>query len=755
MLPSGTEQEEQIAGLVERVTFHSDQTGFAVLRLKARGRRELVTLVGEVPSIGAGEWVEARGHWVVDTQHGRQFKASFLKTSSPTTLEGIEKYLASGMVRGVGPHFASLLVAAFGMETFSVIENQPRRLREVEGIGPVRQERIVSAWIEQRSVRDILVFLHSHGVGTSRAFRIYKTYGDRAIDLVREDPYRLARDIRGIGFQTADRIAASLGVDPTSDLRARAGVEHLLLETTNSGHCAFPRADLVDRAAEKLDIPLECLERAVDHGLMEKRLKERLGSKGEPLLYLSSLDAAEEGVARTLALLSSRPHPCPPIDLDRAMDWVEKELTLDLAQGQRDALARILQGKVTVLTGGPGVGKTTLVQAVVRIFEKKGLSVVLCTPTGRASRRLAETTGREAKTIHRLLAFDPGRGTFRHDASHPLPGHVFVVDEMSMVDLSLAHQLLRAIPPHGALIMVGDADQLPSVGPGNVLGDIIRSGVVSVCRLDQVFRQAAQSAIVANAHRVNQGQMPHWPKPDRGVGETSDFYFVEAQEPTRAVDLIVHLLRQRIPKRFSFHPLDDVQVLTPMQRGELGARNLNRVLQKALNPGEGGVERFGWTYRCGDKVMQTVNNYDREVFNGDIGRVSSVDLEKSELTVRFPEREVSYAFGDLDEITLSYAVTIHKSQGSEYPCVVVPVHTQHYIMLRRNLLYTALTRGRRLVVLVGKKEAVEIAVKQIDARTRITDLKRRIQQACATPTLLDFGEGAHESTGRTESRTPK
>ncbi len=723
--PPGQDHLDQLTGVIERVTFHSLESGFVVLQIKVRAHRDLVTVIGTLPSVTAGEWVDARGRWRIDPQHGQQFKAEILRTSNPNTAEGIEKYLGSGLIKGIGPHFASRLVSAFGTGVFDVIETTPARLLEVDGIGEVRKARIVGAWEEQKAVREIMVFLHSHGVGTSRAFRIYKTYGDAAIEKVQENPYQLARDIWGIGFKTADQIAEKLGIDKQSDMRAQAGVEYVLQTLTEDGHCAFPRDRLVKKAASVLEVPELLVETALDSEIREQRLVQGERADDTPLIYLASLDAAERSLAKNLVNLSKQSHPCPQVDMPKAIEWVEERLGFTLAPAQREALARAAKSKVMVITGGPGVGKTTLVNAVVKVFQAKQLKVVLCAPTGRAAKRMAETSGIKAKTIHRLLEFDPAVGGFKRDANNALKGDVFVVDEASMIDLILANQLVRAVPRHAALIMVGDVDQLPSVGPGSILRDIIDSGVLPVCRLTEVFRQAAQSAIIRNSHRVNQGNMPVWPRPE--AAETSDFYFVEAEEPEQAVGLIVRLVQERIPERFKFDPVDDIQVLTPMQRGELGARNLNQILQKVLNSSEEGVQRYGWTFRPGDKVMQTVNDYEKDVFNGDIGRVTKIDREEQILGVNFDGRTVQYDFGELDELMLSYAVTIHKSQGSEYPCVVIPMHTQHYMLLQRNLLYTAITRGRQLVVLVGMRKAIAMAVKRVEARRRITTLRERLQ----------------------------
>lgn len=732
---------ERLTGSVERVTFHNEESGFAVLRVKVRGRRDLVTVVGSVPAISAGEWIEAEGRWMIDPTHGQQFRAEGMRVDRPHSRDGIERYLASGVIRGIGPAFAARLVATFGTEVFTVIEQTPERLAEIPGIGPARRAAMVAAWETQREVREIMVFLASHGVSGARAFRIYKTFGHGAIERVREDPYALAREVRGIGFASADAIAARVGIPRDSPLRARAAIEHVLAELANQGHCAFPHDRLVRRAAELLDLEPPLLEDAVRTGIASGRLMARrfgqAGAADNDLIFLAALDSAERLLAANLDALARGCHPCPAIDIAKAIPWVEHRLDLTLAAAQREALALVTTAKVAVLTGGPGVGKTTLLRAILAVFRAKGLAVVLAAPTGRAARRITETTGVAASTIHRLLEVDAASGRFKHDGEHPLAGDVFIVDEASMIDLPLGHALVRAIPPPAALLLVGDVDQLPSVGPGAVLADVIAAGTVPVCRLTEVFRQASASAIVRNAHRINHGELPLWPRKGSPEAETSDFFLIAAEQPEVALERIVALVRDDIPRRFHLDPRADIQVLTPMQRGELGARNLNVRLQEALNPVGPAVERFGWTFRLGDRVMQTANDYDKEVFNGDVGLIAVLDAEGRELAVRFDDRTVRYGFDELDDLQLAYASTVHKSQGSEYPAVVIPIHTQHFVMLQRNLLYTAITRGRRLVVIVGSPQAVAIAVKRGQAARRITALADRLRARARDTGLYD------------------
>ena len=712
-------EREVLAGAVERVTFHSEESGFCVLRVKARGHRELVTLVGHAAAIAAGEWITASGEWVNDRTYGPQFRSRFLKATAPTSTEGIERYLGSGMIRGVGPVYAKKLVRAFGERVFDVIETDCRRLREVDGIGPVRAERITAAWAEQKAVREIMMFLHGHGVGTARAVRIFKTYGADAVQVMSENPYRLARDIRGIGFRTADAIAMRLGIDANAMIRMRAGVVHALAEAMDDGHCGLPSAELLPMAAELLGASEDLVRTAVDQELAEGNVvADRVGETG--CVFLAGLHRAEHGIADRLRRIGAGPLPWPPIEAERALTWIEQRIELTLAKSQIVAIRQALASKILVITGGPGVGKTTIVNAILRILAAKGARLLLCAPTGRAARRMTETSGIEARTIHRLLEVDPTSGGFRRDADRPVDCDLLVVDEASMVDVSLMHALLKAVPDHAALLIVGDIDQLPSVGPGQVLADIIGAAAVPVVRLTEVFRQAARSRIIISAHRINSGSIPDLGRPD---GE-SDFYFVPADDPESAVPKVLELVRTRIPRRFGLDPVRDIQVLCPMNRGGVGARSLNIELQAVLNPaGERKVERFGWTFAPGDKVMQVENDYDREVYNGDIGLIDDVDPDLGEVTARFDGRAVAYGFGELDALAPAYATTIHKSQGSEYPAVVIPLMTQHYVMLQRNLLYTGVTRGKRLVVLVGQRKAVAIAVKAATGRRRWSKLR--------------------------------
>ncbi len=709
---------ERLAGAVERVTFHSEESGFCVLRVKVRGQQDLVTVVGNAAAVSPGEYIEAQGLWVNDRQHGLQYRADQLQVVPPTTLEGIEKYLGSGMVKGIGPHFARKLVRAFGEAVFEVIETSPARLEELEGIGPKRRERVVAAWAEQKVIREIMVFLQSHGVGTSRAVRIYKTYGDAAILKVSENPYRLALDIWGIGFKTADIIAQRLGIPHDSLLRAQAGVRHVLQVWSEQGHCAAPPEKLTAMAVELLAIPEAIIRQAIDQERAEGNLILDLD-----LLFLTPLQRAEAGCAQHLRRLLAGTPPWGRIDPAKALPWVEAQTGQQLSLSQREAVTTMLANKVTIITGGPGVGKTTLVNSLLRILQAKQVEVLLAAPTGRAAKRLTETTGREARTVHRLLEFDPSSFQFKRDADHPLETQFLVLDEASMMDTVLMNQVLRAIPDEAGLLIVGDVDQLPSVGPGAVLADLIDAGTIPTVRLTEIFRQAQSSRIITNAHRINRGELPLAPP----KGETSDFYLLYAADPEEIATKLMASVTERLPRSFGVDPVRDIQVLTPMNRGGLGVRALNAELQARLNPArQPRIERFGTTFAPGDKVLQRVNNYDKEVFNGDIGWISAVDPEQGTLVVDVDGRRVEYEFGELDELSLAYAASIHKSQGSEYPVVVIPLAMQHFTLLERNLLYTAVTRGRRLVVVIAEPKALAIAVKRRESRQRLTRLRERL-----------------------------
>lgn len=720
---------DKLSGLVERVTFHNETNGYCVLRLKVKGERDLITLLGHTPSVTPGEYASASGIWVMDKEYGRQFRAQFLRIHAPTTLHGIEKYLGSGMVKGIGPFCAKTLVSAFGTDVFTVIEEQPERLKGLRGIGPKRIQKIISGWADQKVIREIMVFLHSHGVSTSKSVRIYKKYGKDAVKTVKDNPYRLAKDIRGIGFKSADTIAQNIGIEPTSPIRAQAGVAFALSEASgNQGHCCLPRPLLISQASELLNIPESVISNAIDHEIDEGELIEA-DFPVQGCIYLASLYLSEKSVGRNLRELVKGTPPWPNIDPEKAIPWVEKKLNLTLAASQREAVAAALKSKVMVITGGPGVGKTTIVRAILTILRAKGVNMMLCAPTRRAAKRLSESSGMEAKTIHRLLEIDPATMEFKRNEDNPLDCDLLVADECSMVDIPLANNLIKAISSRTAVIFVGDVDQLPSVGPGAFLSDLIESNAVPVIRLTEVFRQAATSWIIKAAHQINAGRMPVFPSKE----EKGDCYFLSVEDNEQMPEILTSLVRTRLPKAYGVNPIKDIQILCPMNRGSAGARTLNEVLQLALNPPtEASVLKFGTKFSVGDNE----NNYDRDVFNGDIGFVTRLDAEEEELTVDFDGREVVYPYGELDELVLCYATTIHKSQGSEYPIVVLPITMQHYVMLKRNLIYTGVTRGKMLVILVGQKKALAMAVRGKQTIARNTGLRHWLQNE--NPTQNEF-----------------
>lgn len=720
---------DELSGTVERVTFHTEDTGYSVLKVKVKGRQEPVTVTGRVPLINEGEVIAAQGEWVSVPDYGRQFKAEQIETTAPNSRAGIEKYLGSGLIEGIGPVYAKKLVEKFGEEVFEVIEQNSARLQEVPGVGKKRRLEIKSSWEKQKAVREIMVFLHRHGISTGKAVKIFKQYGPAAMETVSQNPYQLAKDIHGIGFKTADGIAQRTGIALDSAARLRAGLFHLLLAAGSEGHTALPRATLLTQGVELLGIPQEALEPVLDAAVESSELRRETIHDTE-LIFPPHLARAEEEIARRLQKLAAQPASYPDIDTAKALAWVQRKTGKDLAPGQAEAVRLALTSRVLIITGGPGVGKTTILQSILRILTAKGIHPILAAPTGRAARRMSESTGEEAKTIHRLLEFAPGGEGFKKNASSPLTGDLFVLDETSMVDVALMASYLRAVPDNGHLLLVGDVDQLPSVGPGTVLKDLIDSGTLPVARLTEVFRQAAESRIIQAAHSINEGKIPWVPKP---APPESDFHFIERDTPEAIAQTIVHLASERIPRAFHMDPVRDIQILCPMNRGLLGTANMNNLLQAALNPPgdwtKPECERYGLTFRQGDKVIQTRNNYDKDAFNGDIGRITGIQADPLEVLVEFEDgRQAVYESGDVDELRPAYAITIHKSQGSEFPAIIIPVSTQHYVMLQRNLLYTGVTRGRRLVILVGDPKALGMAVRTVGAAKRWGGLLHRLER---------------------------
>jgi exodeoxyribonuclease V alpha subunit len=714
-----TEPLQVIEGIVERIVYSNEENLYTVAQLlpEGRGRQEPVTIVGNLAALNIGESVRAQGRWVTHKQFGRQFAVEKFESVLPRTVVGIKKYLGSGLVKGIGEKFAERIVEKFGEKTFEVIDQFSGKLRDVEGIGPERARRIKEAWTAQKAVRDIMIFLQGHGIGSAHAAKIYKHYGDCAIGVVRENPFRLAKDITGIGFKTADGIASKLGVAADSIHRLKAGVIHTLESATDDGHCCLPRDMLAQTAAELLGVELGPVENAI--GLLA--VAHDIVIEAD-FVYLAGLHRAECGVAAKVRGLLGAKIALPSLDLDKALAWVQQKTGVELATAQQQAVRMALTSKLSVITGGPGVGKTTIVNSIVKIVQAKGCDVLLAAPTGRAAKRMSEATGTPAQTIHRLLRYDPHEGGFTMNERRPLKGEIIIIDETSMLDIPLAYHLLKAVPLDASLVFVGDVDQLPSVGPGSFLGDMICSRIVPVARLTEIFRQAKNSFIITNAHRVNEGQMPVLDAP-----EESDFFFIQQDDPEKALATVRTLCAERVPAKFKLDPMRDVQVLTPMHKGVCGSENLNRELAAALNPTGPSVQRFGRTLRVGDRVMQTRNNYDKDVFNGDLGIVKRIDLVDQQLIAEMDEREVAYEFEELDELLPAYAISVHKSQGNEYPCVIVPILTQHFVLLQRNLLYTAVTRGRKLVVLVGSKKALAIAIRNNRTVARHSRLRERLR----------------------------
>lgn len=718
-----------LSGLVERVTFHNEDTGFAVLRVKVKGARDLVSVIGIVAAVSPGEWINAEGHWENNREHGKQLRATAIRCQAPNSREGIEKYLGSGLIRGIGPVYAKKLVEKFGESIFDIIEKTSARLEEIEGIGAGRRRQIKDAWAEQKVVRDIMVFLHSHGISTARALRVYKLYGEEAIARVRANPYLLARDIPGIGFKSADIVGAKLGFDHDSILRARGGLQHVLSRAIAEGHTALPQRVLMEEAVKLLGIKDDVIRNALEREVADGQLLTE-SLEGESMVFLPALHAAEVTIAQTIHRLAGQPSNYPPINFEQALTWVQKKTEKELSSSQISALRTVLNTRIAIITGGPGVGKTTLLDSLLRILAAKNVRFQLCAPTGRAAKRLGESTGCKALTIHRLLDSSP-EGGFHHGKKHPLNTDLVVVDEFSMVDVPLMAALCRALPTQGSLILVGDPDQLPSVGSGTVLADLLASNMVPAVRLTEIFRQAEASHIVRVAHEIRNGCLPSAPN-EKGA----DFAFLHREEAPEIAELVLRLVTEEIPKRLHLDPRRDVQVLAPMRRGSLGIRELNVALQKALNPPREDrpeVERFGEKFRVGDKVLQIRNNYDKNVVNGDIGWITGVDSAAREASVAFEGRRVIYDFGELDELELAYAISIHKSQGSEFPAVVIPLAMQHFLLLQRNLLYTGVTRGRQLVVVVGQRKALATAVRQNDMRRRFGGLLCRLLSSKNSP----------------------
>lgn len=714
---------EYFQGVIEHIIFYNEQTGFCVICVQIQGKKDLVTVTGVTINIAVGQYIECHGQWFNDKKHGLQFQASKLIIVPPLTQEGIEKYLASGMVSGIGPHFAHKLVEAFGDTVFHVIEFEPERLTSLEGFGEKRKDQVVAAWIEQQGARNIMLFLQSFGIGGAKALRIYKTYGDDAIEKIRANPYHLAQDVRGIGFKATDHLAIQLGVSEESPLRAQAGVCHVLQTLCEQGHCAVLYQELLSSCQKLLNLPATHIEAAIDAASRDKQLVQE-DIHGVLYVFPILLYQAELTATAHIQRLCEGSPPWGVMDVDYLIQWVEKQTNMTLSNSQLQAIHAILNAKIAIITGGPGVGKTTLVNSLLLILRAQNLNIALCAPTGRSAKRLAEATHSEARTIHRLLQFDPHTRGFTYHENNPLPIDVIIIDESSMIDILLLNHVLGALPTHTAVIFVGDIDQLPSVGSGAVLSDLIASKKIQTVRLTEIYRQAQCSKIITNAYRINQGEMP---LPNE---QQSDFYTIYAQTPEEIHYKLIQLVCNRLPNYYQCDPVKDIQILTPMNRGGLGTRALNVALQQELN-GQSSpqISRFGTTFAPGDKVIQLVNNYEKDVFNGDIGVIDRIDFKTEKVIIYFDQIMKEYDLDELDELSLAYAISIHKSQGSEFPIVVIPLATQHYLLLARNVLYTGVTRGKKIVVLIGQKKAIDIAVKNNKESRRITKLAYRLMES--------------------------
>ncbi|KAF3362962.1 ATP-dependent RecD-like DNA helicase [Chlamydiales bacterium STE3] len=718
---SGFAFMEQVFGVIERITFQNDENGYTVAKINIHKQKELVCIVGFLPLINPGVTVRCEGEWRQHLVHGQQFEVKSYSIEAPANLLGIKKYLGSGLVKGIGPVYAEKIVDYFGLETLNIIDKFPARLNEIKGIGKKKINLIATCWADQKSIRDVMVFLQGHGVSPAFAQKIYKVYQKESIKKVTENPFQLARDIFGIGFKTADTLASKLNILKDSTVRIDAGVEYVLSELSNDGHVCYPVDEFLNYAEKLLEVPSSMIEQRL-HVLKQAEyieiFKLVFDTDLKPFIWLKSLFNAEIGIAREIKRLNEEPSVLRKVQLEKAVEWVQEKLQIELAEQQIQAVKQGLSEKVQVITGGPGTGKSTITKAILHISEKLTSHILLAAPTGRAAKRMSEITGKTAKTIHSLLEFDFKKGGFKRCRENPLECDLIIVDEASMIDTPLMYNLLKAIPSHARLILIGDVHQLPSVGPGNVLKEMISSKRLPVTILTEIFRQAKGSKIILNAHLINNGLYP-----DIRHAPDSDFFFIEAAEVEQVLKEIVTLAIQRLPQKYNLHPLNDIQVLAPMKKGMVGTENLNAVLQQELNAKDASLMRFGRKFMVGDKVMQIRNNYQKEVFNGDVGRIVAIDFIEQSLLVCFDDKEILYESAELDELVLAYAVSVHKYQGSECPCIVMPVHTTHFKLLQRNLLYTGVTRGKRLVVLVGTKKALAMAVKNDEVKKRYTGLK--------------------------------
>lgn len=717
---------QEIIGYIERITFQNSDNGFTVAQLQLPTKSDLLCIVGIMPGLQPGETIRCCGQQKNNSVHGKQFEVSSFKIEAPADLVGIKKYLGSGLIKGIGPKYAERIVKKFGLDTLNILEQSPERLSEIGGLGAKRIEKIKVCWSEQKHIREVMIFLQNYGVSPSFAQKIFKTYRNQSIQKVQENPFQLARDIFGIGFKTADTLAQKMGISKDAPQRIDAGIEYVLSQLSSDGHACYPFNELLTETEKVLEVPCSQAEERLKVLCQENRIEiTSLFEKGKSrsFVWLKGMYIAETGIARELRRLSKGTCFLREISTQKALEWVQEKLQIQLAENQKKAVANAVSGKLHIITGGPGTGKSTITKAILSITEILTDKIILAAPTGRAAKRMSEITGKKASTIHSLLEYNFQTGGFRKNRDTPLDCDLLIVDEASMIDTYLMYSLLKAIPDRSRVIFVGDINQLPSVGPGNVLKDIIHSRTVHTTTLNEIFRQAAGSAIITNAHRINNGQYPTLYN-----GHDSDFFFMENEEHADLLNTIVKLVTQRIPKKYGFNPLEEIQVLAPMKKGVIGIENLNTVLQQVLNAKEEALQRGNQRLHVGDKVMQIRNDYKKEVFNGDIGFIQSIDPDEQQVLIRFEDREIFYEFSELDEIVLAYAISIHKFQGSECPCVIMPIHTSHFMMLHRNLLYTGITRGKKLVILVGTKKAIAIAVRNNDVQKRHTGLQQALME---------------------------
>ncbi len=722
----------ELEGQIHKIKYSSNETGYSVLSMHINGYKNPVTVVGNIVSPSPGEILQISGKWSTHPKFGKQFKAEAYTIKNPVSIQGIKNFLGAGLIKGIGPKMADRIVEKFGEKSLEIIDYQPEELQKIDGIGPKRVSQIKEAWDEQKHIRDLMIFLQAYDIGSGSAIRIFKRYGQGAISVLKKNPYKLASEVFGIGFRTADHIAEKLGFEKNSPVRVEAGIIFILNKLSEEGHVYYPFEKLTEKCREILRVTAETIKTAIDTlGLKGDVIIDSTFIKSEESgidnksVYLKKYHIAEKGIAENLMRVYSAKHLSGNVNIVKALKWVQSEINITLAEKQILAVKTAVQSRLMIITGGPGTGKTTVINAIIRILKELNLKILLAAPTGRAANRMSETTSHPAKTIHRALEYTPNQGSFRRNRENPLDTDILILDEASMIDTQLMNSLLEAVPDRAAVIMVGDTNQLPSVGAGNVLGDIIESGKFPFVELDEIFRQAGGSNIILNAHRVNRGFMPEFDNQN----EQTDFYFIEQDDPERVLDIILELVAKRIPDRFSFDPFHDIQVISPMHKGIIGTENLNRALQDSLNPAESKLIKGFKSFRINDRVIQRKNNYEKEVYNGDTGRITDIDPENQKINILFDQKEIEYEYNEMDELTLAYAISVHKSQGSEYPAVILPLLTQHYIMLQRNLIYTAITRGKSLVVVTGSKKAFEIGIKNDRIIKRYTHLSRMIKKA--------------------------